>query len=179
MSKKLLAILEGAATIVLGVLVAVFGGQAVLNLYFGILFLVAGAGVLAFVIAGLARTKIVLFPPLFIAVALIFAGSFMLVGYLSFGLFVDLLVVLLVAAGFALALYGVYTLVKLNLFQGVGQIVVGGALATFGLCYIYIFEFRLYFWIIVGCLIAVYGLIYLLAALFTKSENEVIDQKAE
>ena len=48
MNKKTVAILEGIGTIVLGVLIAVFGGLAVLDIYFGIIFLVAGAALLIF-----------------------------------------------------------------------------------------------------------------------------------
>ena len=171
MNKKLLGILEGAAAIVLGVLVAIFGGQAVLDVYFGVLFVIAAAGILAFAIVGLVRTKILLFPALFVGIALGLIGSFMLANYYSFGYLVYTLVLLVIAAGFALVFYGIYTLVKFNVFYGIGQIVIGGALSTLGFCYIFVGGFYKWFWVIVGVLIAVYGLVYAIAAILNKTDK--------
>ena len=171
MNKKLLGILEGAAAIVLGVLVAIFGGQAVLDVYFGVLFVIAAAGILAFAIVGLVRTKILLFPALFVGISLGLIGSFMLANYYSFGYLVYTLVLLVIAAGFALVFYGIYTLVKFNVFYGIGQIVIGGALSALGFCYIFVAGFYQWFWVIVGVLIAVYGLVYAIAALLNKTDK--------
>ena len=55
MSKKLVTIIEGALVIALGVLIAVFGGVKTLSTYFGVLFIIAGAGLLAFDVAVLCR----------------------------------------------------------------------------------------------------------------------------
>lgn len=179
MSKKLIGILEGAATIVLGVLVAIFGGQAVLDLYFGILFIIASAGLLAFAIVILTKTRILNFFSLFGAFAFALFGSFLLANYYSFGYFMYTLVLLIIAAGFALIPYGVYTIVKFSLFYGIGQIVVGAGVATLGLCYLFIPEFYQAFWIVAGCLIALYGLFMLLSALFTKEEKPAETQEQE
>ena len=61
MSKKVLGIIEGAVVIALGVLIAIFGGQRVMDIYFGVLFVIAGAILLAFGIATLIKTKLLSF----------------------------------------------------------------------------------------------------------------------
>ena len=171
MSKKLLTILEGAATVVLGVLVAIFGGQEVMDIYFGVLFIVAGAGLLAFSIVGLVRTKVLAFPLLFASFAALLLGSFLLARYYSFGYFVYTLILLIIAAGGALVFYGVYTAVKFNVFYGVGQAVVGAAVATLGILYLSIPEFYKVFWIIVGVIVALYGIAIIVSAFLSNCEK--------
>lgn len=170
MEKKLLAICEGALAIVIGVLMACFGGQTVLDIYFGVLFVVAGALFLILAIVGLAKTKILLFGSLFAALAGLLFGSFMLSGHYSFDRFIEAFILLMIAAGAALVLYGIYTIFKHGLFNGIGQIVIGGGVFALGFCYIYIPSFYKVFWIIVGVLVAVYGLFFLLSALLSKEE---------
>ena len=58
---KLTTMLSALLIIVLGVLVAIFGAAAVLNLYFGIAACVAGACLLAFSIVLMIRKELV--PP--------------------------------------------------------------------------------------------------------------------
>lgn len=171
MSKKLLTILEGAAVIALGILMAIFGGQAVLDVYFGVLFVIAGVGLIVFSITTLVKTKLLPFGAVFGACAATIIGSFLLANYYSFGYLVYTLVLLIIAAGFALALYGIYTIVKLSVVYGVGQIVIGAAAATLGFCYLFVAGFYTWFWIIVGVLVAVYGLVVILGALFNKKED--------
>ena len=81
---------------------------------------------------------------------------------------VDVLVHLLIALGGALIIYGAYAAVKINGFYGVGQIVLGAAAVTVGVLYLLVPEFNMAFWIIVGVLIAVYGVLLLVAALTNK-----------
>ena len=186
MEKKFLAICEGAAAIVLGILLAAFGGQAVLDVYFGIIFVIGGALMLVLTAIGLARTRALLFGFLFAGVAMTLIGSFMLANYYSFGYFVYTIILLIIAAGFSLVLYGIYTIVKFNLFYGIGQIVVGAIAATLGFCYLFVPEFYQAFWIIVGVVIAVYGVFYLILAIlskplptFQKDEKVVAEEKPE
>ena len=168
MSKKALNILEGIGTIVLGVLIAVFGGLAVLDIYFGILFLVAGVALLVFHVVEVSKTKTFLFTIVFLGFALALIGTFLLAGLLSFGLFIQLFVILLIAAGAALVVLGCSYLVRKNTFYGVGQIVIGLLAITFGILYLTVPEFRVAFWIVVGVMVAVYGVLLLAYALTEK-----------
>lgn len=171
MNKKLLGILEGTATIALGVLVAIFGGQTVLDIYFGVLFIVAGATFLTFAIVGLTRTGILRFLLVFLAFAFLTVGIVLVIRHYSLGELVRLLVYLLIAAGGALIAYGAYTIVKFNVFYGVGQIVIGAAAITVAVLYLTIPEFYTWFWIIVGVLVAIYGVVLLVMAILSKDEK--------
>ncbi len=170
MNKKLLGILEGAIAIVLGVLIAIFGGQAVLDIYFGVLFVIAGAALLAVVITALVRTKLLSFGLLFASFASLVIGICLLVSYYSIGYLIYTLVLLIIAFGGALIFFGVYSITKKLMFTGIGQIVVGAAAITVGILYILLPEFRTAFWIIVGVLVAVYGVLLLVSALVSKEK---------
>ena len=168
MSKKLVTIIEGALVIALGVLIAVFGGVKTLSTYFGVLFIIAGAGLLAFDVAVLCRTKVLNFGLTFLGGAALALGIGLLLHEELFGVFVYVIMLLAIAAGGALVAYGVYSIVKKYVFQGVGQIVLGAALVALAIVYLKVDGFAQYFWIIVGVLVAVYGLVVLLGALFGK-----------
>ena len=170
MNKKLLGVLEGAITIALGVLIAVFGGQAVLDIYFGILFLIAGVSLLVVACVGLSKTRILNFGLLFLAFAGLVLGTFLLAKYYSFGYLVYTLVLLIIAAGGALIFYGVYSITKKNTFYGVGQVVIGAAAITLGNLYIFVPEFQKWFWIVVGILVAIYGVFFLVSAVLSKEK---------
>ena len=168
MNKKVLNIIEGALTVVLGILVAVFGGLAVMNIYFGVLLVVFGAGLAAFAIYTLVKTKVVTFLSIFLACVALLFGIVLLAGYYSLDYLLQTLLLVVIAAGGALIFYGVYSIAKRRVFLGVGQIVVGASAIALGVVYIVVPEFRVVFWIIVGCLIAVYGLLVVIFALLDK-----------
>lgn len=168
MSKKVLNIIEGAAIVVLGVLVAVFGGIQTLSTYFGILFIIAAAGILALGIVALVKTKITTYPVIFFAAALLTIGVVLLIHAEYFDLLIRFVAYLLFAAGCALVVYGVYTIVKFSVFYGIGQIVVGASVAALALCYLLIPAFAVVFWIVVGILIGVYGILFIVAAILDK-----------
>ena len=183
-NKKLLNISEGIGTIILGILLAAFGGQTVLDTYFGVLFIFAGAAFLCFTIISLVKTGVLLFAPTFITVVGIILGSFILANYYSFGYFVYTIVLILIALGFALAFYGVYTIVRFSIFYGIGQIVAGALLAVLAFCYIFIPEFYQAFWIIVGIVVAIYGAFFLIVSIIDAAETrkevkEVIEAEIE
>lgn len=179
MDKKIMTIVEGAALIVLGILLAIFGGQAVLDFYFGIIFVVAGALFIAVCIIGLLKTKELIFGFVFAAVAFMLFGIFLLTKRYTFDAFVYAIILLIVGGGLALVLYGVYTLIRYSLFVGVGQIVVGAVVATLGFCYIFIHEFYTAFWIIAGIIVALYGVFYLLGAFFNFGKLSAKKEKAK
>ena len=166
MDKKIMTIVEGAALIVLGILLAIFGGQAVLDVYFGIIFVIAGVLFLAVCIIGLLKTKELIFGFVFAAAAFLLFGIFLLTKYYSFAAFVYAIILLIIAGGIALFLFGIWSLIRVSLFLGIGQMVVGAAVATLGFCYIFIPEFYATFWIIAGIIVALYGVFYVLSGFF-------------
>ena len=170
MNKKLLGIIEGALVIALGVLIAIFGGQAVLDIYFGILFIIAGVALLVIVITALVKTKLLNFGLTFLSFAALVVGSFLVSSLYSFGAFVALLILLVIAAGGALIFHGAYSIGKKRPFYGIGEIVVGAAAITVGILYIFVPEFVKVFWIIVGILVALYGVLLIINAAMSKEE---------
>ena len=166
-NKKLINILEASIMIALGVLIAIFGIGAV-DLYFGIVFLVTAAVALAAIIVGLAKYKLLVFGLIFAFCACLVFGIALLTHYLSLGVLVDILVFLVIAMGGALIFYGTFVLVKVNVFFGLGQIVLGALAVTAGILYLFVPEFRVAFWIIVGVLVALYGVVLLVAAIANK-----------
>ena len=171
MSQKLLNIIEGALVVALGVLIAIFGGQEVMDIYFGVMFIIAGAGLLAFAIVGLVKTKILSFAITFFAFAALLLGTFLVARYYSFGYLVYTLILLIIAAGGALIFKGVYTIIKYSVVYGIGQIVIGAAAITLGVLYLTVPEFYTVFWIVVGVLVALYGVFMIVGALLAKQDN--------
>ena len=171
MNKTLIGVLEGIVAIVVGVLVAIFGGQAVLDIYFGVLFLIAGVILMIFAITILAKTKLLNFVLVFLSFVGLVIGSFLLAKYYSVGYLVYTLVLLIIAAGGALIFHGVYAITKKLVFAGIGEIVVGAASITVGILYIFVPEFHVAFWIVVGVLVALYGVIILVTALLNKNNK--------
>ena len=181
MSKKLSTIIEGAVVIALGVLIAVFGGVSVLGTYFGIMFIIAGAFALALAFVALFNTEVLGYGGLFIGGAFIALGTALLIHPELFAFIVYIVVLLVIAAGSALVVYGVFTIVKHSIFYGIGQIVVGAIAITLAVLFLTVPEFRKVFWIIVGVLVALYGVAIIVSAFLSNCEkkSEVIDQKAE
>ena len=168
---KLMTILEGVIITVLGVLIAVFGISATIDIYFGVTFLVIGVALAVVAIVGLVKSKVLLFGPTFMACALITLGSALFTEFLSFAGLIAIIVFLLIGLGGALVIYGVYTLLKKNLFYGVGQIVVGAALIALSIVYLLVPDFQTVFWIIVGILVAIYGVLVIVSAFLAKGKK--------
>jgi hypothetical protein len=156
--------------IALGVCVAIFGFRT-FDMYFGIVFLVAAVGFLAAAIVGVSKYRILHFGLLFAFTALTTFGVIILMNQFSLYYMVIVLVYLLIALGGALVIYGVYAIGKINGFYGIGQIVLGAVAITIGILYLLVPEFGVAFWIIVGVLIAVYGVLLLVNALIDKKHK--------
>ena len=167
---KVSQIVTAIIIIALGVLIAIFGAAAVLNLYFGILFIVAGALLLTLGIVKFVMNKELDFGLTFLSSALLAVGISLLTPWLSFEVFINLFVVILIAFGAALILFGIYTAIKHELFFGIGQVVVGIALVVVGVLYMTVPEFATAFWIIVGVFVAIYGAILLISTLVKKAK---------
>lgn len=166
-NKKLFAILESVAVIALGVLLAIFGFRTV-DLYFGIMFIVAAVAFLSIVVAYLVKSKEMPFGPLLgFSSALVF-GILILLSRFSLAFLFDVFVLLIIAFGGALLIYGIYLMVKGATVYGVGQLVIGILLFVSGILYLTVPDFRVAFWIIVGVLVAIYGVLLLVEAIAGK-----------
>lgn len=171
MKERTASIITAIVTIAIGILIAVFGFGA-LDIYVGIGCLVAGV-VLAIVnIVFIAKKKPTSFGGLFLSVVLIVIGIFLLTGYLSFGVLEHLIVAIVLGLGIALALYGILTIAVAKLLPyGVIQIVLGLAIIALAIVYMNVGDFRQAFWIIVGVLVAVYGVVDLVMILTSKKKK--------
>ena len=167
-NKKLINILEAIAMITFGVLVAIFGIRT-FDIYFGVVFLVAGVAFLVAAIVGFAKLRLLSFILVLGFTACTTLGIAILANQISLGILVVILVYLIIALGAALIMFGIYSAIKLNLFYGIGQIVIGALLLTAGILYLTVPEFAVAFWIIVGVMIAIYGVLFLVMAITEKS----------
>ena len=171
--QKLFAIIEGAIIIALGILIAIFGPVTVLDTYVGIVCLVLGVALLIASIVSYADTKTLALPGLSLGFILISFGIGLLVpGFLSLGMVFLFLVFALIGLGVALIVYGAYMLSKKFVFTGIGQIVIGVLLVVFCFLYLFVEEFRTAFWIIIGVLIAIYGVFFIIGALLEKKKKK-------
>ena len=165
---KLTTMLSALLIIVLGVLVAIFGAAAVLNLYFGIAACVAGACLLAFSIVLMIRKELV--PPLGVVggAALVAIGVGLIVGKIDAGVLIGLLVFAVLGGGAGLLCYGIYLLTKKATNLGILDLIVGVAALTLAILYLAVAGFAQAFWIIVGILIAIYGVSQIVIAALKK-----------
>ncbi len=166
--EKLVGILEAIVIIAFGIIIAVFGGGTALDIYFAIVALVAGAVLLIVNVYSLVKVKELNFALTFLSSALITVGVAILAKGLSFGVLIPLMAYLLLGLGIALVLYGLFVALRKNLFYGVGQIVVGAVLTTLVIIFLTVPEFAHAFWIIVGVVLAIYGVLLLVFTLIDK-----------
>lgn len=164
---KLLNIIEGAVIVALGVLVAVFGGGEVVDIYFGISATVIGAALLGVSIYALVKKQLA-FATLSLGAILIAIGVGLFTDYLSFTMLINIVVVAIIGLGAALVIYGIYQIANKETLFGTLLIVVGAILVTLATLFITIAEFRTAFWIIIGVVIALYGVLYIVLAVLDK-----------
>lgn len=164
-TNKIVNIIEAIVIIVLGVIIAIFGGGTALDIYFGIVAIVGGVALAAIAVYTLAKTKVLPFGTTFLSIALITVAITLFVNALSFGVLIGLLVYIMLALGITLVLYGIYTAVALKgIIPGVAQIVIGAAIIVLTVLFLTVEDFRTVFWIITGILVAVYGVLMLISA---------------
>lgn len=166
-NKKLLTVLEGIAVVALGVLIAIFGTKT-LATYFAVLFLVAGAGFLVVSIVGLVKLKTLLFSTVLAFTVATTMGVVLLVQPEIFEIVVYLFVLFVIAVGGALFLHGIYFMIKHNAIYGIGQMTLGAIAIVLGILYIKIPDFRKAFWIVVGVVVALYGILLIVGGLANK-----------
>ena len=165
--ERLTQVLVGAIMVALGILVAIFGTEA-FDLYFGILATAIGAVLLAYAIFLISKKQVVA-PSFFILPAVLLTiGITLLVGTIGFGALVGFLVVLILGVGAGLLLYGVYLIAKKATINGVINVIIGAVAVTLSILYLTVPEFAKAFWIIVGIVIALYGILEIVDAFIEK-----------
>ena len=151
-------VLSGILILTLGILIAIFGGQTVLDIYFGVVSLVAAASLLIVAMYQLGKEKRLNPVLLVVGSILVAVGIGLLTHYLTVGGLINFLVLALLGGGGGLLLYGAYCLAKKETFTGVLDMIIGAAAITLSILYITVEGFRTAFWIVVGVLFALYGL---------------------
>jgi len=164
---KLSKVLTFAVVIALGVLIAIFGTDAI-DIYLGIVACIAGVVVLVDTIYLITRKEEVPATPFVLSCVLIAIGVVLFTHYISFAALVNFLVVVILGLGAGLLGYGVYLLAKKQTSNGLLNVVVGVVALTLAILYMAIPDFAKVFWIIVGIVIAVYGLLGLVFTIVNK-----------
>ena len=167
--EKLFQILSGAILVALGILIAIFQIGA-LDLYFGIIAIVGGAVLLAYGIYLLVKKSGVNSSSLILACVLLALGIALVIHFVSFGALIPLVLTLMIGGGAGLVLVGVIALAKKDTFGGLVNIVIGAAAITLAVLYIAVEGFRDAFWIIVGVVVAVYGVLEIVNAFLGKKK---------
>ena len=172
MKEKYIRIIAAVILIAMGVIVAICGGGAALDLYFGIGCLVTGTVLVILNVVGITKNKQVTFAQLFTSTSFVVIGiSLLFTHYVSFTMLINLFVLLVLGLGVALMLYGLFTiLLAKKIPYGVIQLVLGAVLVTLTIVYLNVPDFQKVFWIIVGVVIAVYGALELVSALMSKEK---------
>ena len=174
MNNKIAKVLEGAVLVALGVLVAIYGGGAVVDIYFGIVCLIAGLCLLG--IAGLSmigqNKRPLNVSDLLMGSILTAIGICLFTPWLSFAVLIDLFVIVILGLGAGLIILGLYSLANKVLFSGVGEVVIGALMVTFSIIYKVNPDFHKAFWIIIGILIAIYGVLVIISGLLEKGKTK-------
>ena len=166
-NKKLSRVLSCLVLMLLGILIAIFGTKAI-DVYLGIVACVAGVAVLIDTIYLISKKEKLVAYPFVLSLVLIAIGITLFVGWISFAILVSLLVVVILGAGAGLLCYGVYLLGSKEKNAGLLNVVMGVVALTLAILYMAVPDFRTLFWIIVGIVLAVYGLLGLIFTLIEK-----------
>ena len=164
---KLSKILTFAVVIALGILIAIFGTDAI-DIYLGIVACIAGVVVLVDAIYLITRKEEVPVTPFVLSCVLLAVGISLFPHYISFVVLVRFIVVVILGLGAGLLGYGIYLLSKKETSTGILNVVVGVVAITLAILYMAIPDFAKVFWIIVGVVIAVYGLLGLVFTIVNK-----------
>lgn len=168
--EKLSQVLSGVILVVLGILIAIFGAANVLDTYFGIIACVAGALLLCYAIYLLVKKQAVVPSTFILPCVLLAVGICLFTPWLSVGFVFDFLAVIAIGAGAGLIFFGAYLIAKKNVFGGILNIAVGAVVLTLAVLYKAVPEFAKAFWIIIGVLVAVYGVLMIVSAFLGKKK---------
>ena len=165
--EKLSKVLTCAVLIVLGILIAIFGVGAI-DIYLGVVACVAAVVVLADTIFLISRKEKLVASPFVLSLVLLAIGITLFVHWISFAAIVNFLVVVILGTGAGLLCYGIYLLARKENSNGLLNIVMGVVAVVLAILYMAVPDFGKVFWIIVGVVIAVYGLLGLVFTLIEK-----------
>jgi hypothetical protein len=165
--KNLTQVLVGAIMVALGILVAIFGTEA-FDLYFGILAVAVGAVLLGYAIFLMSKKQVLTPAFVIIPAVLLTIGITLLVGTIGFAALVGFIVVLILGFGAGLVLYGIYLIIKKATLNGVIHLVIGVIAVTLSILYLTVPDFAKAFWVIVGIVIALYGILEIVDAFIEK-----------
>lgn len=165
--EKLSKVLTFAVVVVMGVLIAIFGTGAI-DVYLGVVACVAGVVVFADTIYLLTRKEKLIATPFIVASALLAIGITLFTHYISFAAIVNFLVVVILGTGAGLLCYGIYLLAHKEVSGGILNVVMGVVALVLAILYMAVPDFAKAFWIIVGIVIAVYGVLGLVFSIIEK-----------
>ena len=155
---RITKIIEGVIVTVLGVLIAIFGGQQTMDILVGVSCLVTGVGLVALTIIEIVKERPIDVSNAALGVVLIFIGIFLFTPVLTLVGLINLTVVIIMGLGAGLMLFGIYALTKHAKYLGMGRIGAGAVIVTLSALFLAIEGFRTAFWIIIGVFVALYGL---------------------
>ena len=171
MNSKVARIIEGTVITVLGVLVAIFGGGQVLDIYLGVVSTIVGVIYATLAVMGLSKKKTLDFACTILTCVFIFIGIFIFVKVLTFAMLINVLLVVLMGIGTGLVICGIYALTKKAYVIGIGQILVGALFIVFTALYLANIDgFQKVFWIVIGIAIALYGVLVVVNAAIEKKK---------
>ena len=172
MDRKITNVLRGAFIVVLGVLVAVCGAGTAMNTYFGVVAVIAGALMLLASVIAIAKRLPMPVGFLIGGSVLVTIAIALFAGALDLGVLIQAMVFVLLGAGVGFVLLGIYTIIKSSMIYGLGEIVLGGLMILFTALYLGIPEFRNAFWIVVGIVMIIFGVLAIIAALMDKKRSK-------
>ena len=167
--EKLSKVLTCAVLIVLGILIAIFGTGAI-DIYLGVVACVAGVVVLADTIFLITRKEKLVAAPFVLSLVLLAIGITLFTHWITFTALVNFLVVVVLGTGAGLLFYGAYLLAHKENSNGLLNMVMGVVALVLAILYIALPDFAKIFWIVVGVVIAVYGLLGLVFAITEKKK---------
>ena len=172
MDNKIANVLRGAFIVVLGILVAVCGVGTALDVYIGVVAIVAGVLLLAIGIFSAVKKMPLAVGCILLGAVLSTVAVAVFMKELSFAVLVGLMIYVLMGVGFGLVLLGILTIIRHGLLPGIVEIVVGALLVTFTAIYLGFPDFQKAFWIIVGILMAAFGVAVIVFALIDKKTGK-------
>ena len=165
---KLSKILTFAVVIALGILIAIFHTDAI-DIYFGIIACMSGVVILVDAIYLITKKQEVPVAPFVISCVLLAIGITLFTHYITFNMLVKFIVVVILGLGVGLLGYGIYLFTKKEVSTGILNVVMGVVAATLAILFIAnVNNIENVFWIIVGVVVAVYGLLGLVFTIVNK-----------
>ena len=164
-------ILEGVVIAVLGILIAIYGAGAVIDIYFGIAGIITGTVLLLFCGFLIAKKQPLPFLLLFLGAFCITVSVALFIKEVSVAFLIQFGVLAILALGCAAVVYGVYLIAKKQTPLGIANSVFGAVCIVLSALYLAIADFRTAFWIVVGVLMAVYGVLGIVFAILNNKKK--------